>query len=105
MSCRDLHSQCKVPSQARRPSSVRRCTWVAPPLRTVLQIGLGVLRGEDGKHTKSTWTQKYSIGDHYPEGKWLRCDYGAMGEVSPAMRLPDELKECTVVGKKGTHAG
>ena len=66
---------------------------------------LGILRGEDGKRTKSTWTQKYSLSGHYPEGKWLRCDYGAMGEVSLAMRLPDEVKECTVVGKKGTHAG
>jgi len=66
---------------------------------------LGILRGEDGKRTKSTWTQKYSLGGQYPEGKWLRCDYGVMGEVSLAMRLPDEVKECTVVGKKGAHAG
>jgi len=66
---------------------------------------LGILRGEDGKRTKTTWTQKYSLGGQYPEGKWLRCDYGAMGEVSLAMRLPDELKECMVVGEKGTHAG
>jgi len=66
---------------------------------------LGILRGEDGIRIKSTWTQKYSLGGRYPEGKWLRCDYGAMGEVSLAMRLPDELKECTVVGKKGEHAG
>lgn len=66
---------------------------------------LGILRGEDGKRTKNTWTQKYSLGGRYPEGKWLRCDYGAMGEISLATRLPDDLTQCTVVGKKGVHAG
>lgn len=66
---------------------------------------LGILRGEDGERTKRSWTQRYTLDGRYPEGKWLRCDYGAMGEISLAMRLPDELKECTVVGKKGTHAG
>ena len=66
---------------------------------------LGILRGEEGKRTKASWTQKYSLEGPYPEGKWLRCDYGAMGEVALAMRLPDDIKSCTVNGRKGRHAG
>jgi hypothetical protein len=66
---------------------------------------LGILRGIDGKRTRTTWTHTYSLEGPYPEGKWLRCDYGAMGEIALAMRLPDDIKACTVKGKKGQHAG
>lgn len=66
---------------------------------------LGILRGEDGKVSKTSWTRKYSLEGRYPEGKWLRCDYGGYGEVSLAMRLPDDVKECIVKGRKGPHAG
>jgi hypothetical protein len=66
---------------------------------------LGILRGEEGKRSNGKWTRKYSLSGRYPEGKWLRCDYGALGEISLAVRLPDELKECTVIGKRGNHAG
>lgn len=66
---------------------------------------LGILRGEDGHRTKNTWTNKYVLDGPYPEGKWLRCDYGAMGEVSISMRMPDDIHECTVIGRKGEHAG
>jgi hypothetical protein len=66
---------------------------------------LGILRGEDGKRTKASWTHTYSLEGPYPEGKWLRCDYGAMGEIALAMRLPDHIKECVVKGRKGQHAG
>lgn len=66
---------------------------------------LGVLRGEEGKPTKTSWTQKYNLEGAYPEGKWLRCDYGAFGEISLGMRLPDGTAECTVTGRKGVHAG
>jgi hypothetical protein len=66
---------------------------------------LGVLRGDDPRKTKAGWTHKYSLEGIYPEGKWLRCDYGSYGEVSLARRLPDDIHECTVTGKKGEHAG
>jgi hypothetical protein len=66
---------------------------------------LGILRGEGGKVSKTSWTRKYSLEGRYPEGKWLRCDYGAYGEVSLAKRLPDDVKECIVTGHKGLHAG
>ncbi len=66
---------------------------------------LGILRGDDPRKTKTGWTHKYSLAGRYPEGKWLRCDYGSFGEVSLAKRLPDEIQECTVTGKKGEHAG
>jgi hypothetical protein len=66
---------------------------------------LGILRGDDSRKTKTGWTQTYSLAGPYPEGKWLRCDYGSLGEASLAKRLPDEIKECTVTGKKGDHAG
>lgn len=66
---------------------------------------LGVLRGRDGKSSRGSWTNYYSLEGRYPEGKWLRCDYGMLHEVSLAMRLPDDIKECTVMGKKGQHAG
>lgn len=66
---------------------------------------LGILRGEDQKSTKSAWTYKYSLAGPFPEGKWLRCDYGTLGGFSLASRLPDEVQECTVKGRKGEHAG
>jgi hypothetical protein len=66
---------------------------------------LGVLRGSNETRTKRGWTQKYALQGPYPEGKWLRCDYGTFGEVSLAKRLPDDTQECTVTGKKGEHAG
>jgi hypothetical protein len=66
---------------------------------------LGVLRESDSKTTKRGTVLTYYLAGPYPEGKWLRCDYGSLGEVSLAKRLPDETKECTVTGKKGEHAG
>lgn len=66
---------------------------------------LGILRGMEQKSTKNGWTHKYSLAGPYPDGKWLRCDYGMLGEVSLSKRLPDDIQECTVNGKKGEHAG
>lgn len=66
---------------------------------------LGMLRESTARKTKMSWTHKYALEGRYPEGKWLRCDYGSFGEVSLAKRLPDEIRECTVTGKKGEHAG
>ncbi|MDN4035503.1 STY0301 family protein [Massilia sp. YIM B02443] len=66
---------------------------------------LGVLREDRYTQTKTGWTRKYSLKGEYPEGKWLRCDYGVFGEASLAKRLPDEIQECSVTGKKGGHAG
>jgi hypothetical protein len=66
---------------------------------------LGVLRGHGTTKTRTGWMEKYSLEGPYPEGKWLRCDYGSFGAVSLAKRLPDEIRECTVTGTKGTHAG
>jgi hypothetical protein len=66
---------------------------------------LGVLRGEEQKASKDGWIHKYSLTGPYPEGKWLRCDYGPLGGISLSSRLPDEIQECTVKGKKGEHAG
>lgn len=66
---------------------------------------LGVLRGDEEKTTKSGWSHRYSLAGPYPEGKWLRCDYGSLGEFSLAKRLPDDVRECTVSGRKGQHAG
>lgn len=65
----------------------------------------GILRGEAEKTTKSGWSHRYSLAGPYPEGKWLRCDYGTLGEFSLAKRLPDDIRECTVSGRKGEHAG
>jgi hypothetical protein len=65
---------------------------------------LGVLRGGEVKPQKNGWTQKFSLAGPYPEGKWLRCDYGQGGNISLSMRLPDAIQACTVMGKKGVHA-
>jgi hypothetical protein len=70
-----------------------------PPAR------LGVLRENVATKTKAGWTRKYALNGRFPDGKWLRCDYGAYGEASLAKRLPDETQECTVTEKKGDHAG
>jgi hypothetical protein len=66
---------------------------------------LGMLRGEEQKKTKAGWSHKYSLAGPYLEGKWLRCDYGELGQISLSSRLPDDIQECTVEGKKGEHAG
>jgi hypothetical protein len=66
---------------------------------------LGVLRENSATKSKTGWTHRYALDGRYPEGKWLRCDYGSFGEMSLAKRLPDETQECTVTGKKGEHAG
>lgn len=66
---------------------------------------LGVLRERTATKSKKGWTQKYALDGGFPEGKWLRCDYGPFGEMSLAKRLPDETRECTVTGSKGEHAG
>ena len=66
---------------------------------------LGVLRERDATKTKTGWRRTYALDGQYPDGKWLRCDYGAFGEVSLAKRLPDEISKCTVTGTKGVHAG
>lgn len=66
---------------------------------------LGLLHEKDATKTSTGWSRTYSLEGRYPEGKWLRCDYGAFGELSLAKRLPDEVRQCTVTGKKGEHAG
>jgi hypothetical protein len=66
---------------------------------------LGILRGDDPRKTKTGTIQIYSLAGPYPEGKWLRCDYGSFGEISMAKRLPDDTKECTVKKKQGEHSG
>ncbi|MEM8514386.1 hypothetical protein RCH14_003731 [Massilia sp. MP_M2] len=66
---------------------------------------LGLIRERDATKTKTAWKRTYALDGHYPDGKWLRWDYGAFGEVSLAKRLPDEITTCTVTGKKGAHAG
>jgi hypothetical protein len=66
---------------------------------------LGILRESGSSKTKTGWTHKYTLDARYPEGKWLRCDYGFFGEASLAKRLPNEVRECTVTGKKGKHSG
>lgn len=66
---------------------------------------LGILRESESKVRKTSTTQKYSLDGRHPEGKWLRCDYGSLGEMSLAQRLPDDIQECTVIRKKGAHAG
>jgi hypothetical protein len=66
---------------------------------------MGVLRENTSTKTRAGWTRKYALEGPYPEGKWLRCDYGSYGEMSLARRLPDVTRECTVTGRKGAHAG
>lgn len=66
---------------------------------------LGILRGQEVMSTKTDWSHKYSLAGPYPEGKWLRCDYGESGQISLSKRLPDDIQECTVKGTKGEHAG
>lgn len=66
---------------------------------------LGILRGGEVKQKKNGWTQQFSLAGPYPDGKWLRCDYGEGGNISLSMRLPDAIQRCVVNGKKGIHAG
>lgn len=66
---------------------------------------MGQMRGETTRQGKNSWTDRYSLEGHYPDGKWLQCDYGMLNEVSLSKRLPDDTKECTVTGKKGEKAG
>jgi hypothetical protein len=64
---------------------------------------LGIFRGGEVVKTKTGWSQNFSLIGRYPEGKWLRCDYGSVGAISLSKRLPDEITECKVSWKKGEH--
>lgn len=41
----------------------------------------GALRPGAAAKTRTGWTQKYALDGLYPEGKWLRCDYGGFAEI------------------------
>jgi len=64
-----------------------------------------VLHETSSTKAKTGAMQKYALDGRYPEGKWLRCDYGAGGEFSLAKRLPDDTRECAITQRNGEHAG
>ncbi len=66
---------------------------------------LGILKGQEVKTTRTGWEHQYSLAGPYPEGKWLRCDYGEFGQVSLSKRLPDGIQNCIVKATKARHAG
>jgi hypothetical protein len=66
---------------------------------------LGQLRGTATREGKTTWTHTYDLTGPFPEGKWLQCSYGMLNEVSLSKRLDDDIKACTITGRKGDKAG
>lgn len=41
----------------------------------------------------------------YPEGKWLQCSYGVLGEVTLSRKMDDGISLCEVTYRKGSKAG
>lgn len=57
------------------------------------------------RHGKDQWSYTYTFEGTYPEGKWLQCTYGEFNQVALSRRMPDEIKECTFIYRKGAKAG
>lgn len=53
---------------------------------------------------KLSWTDVYRFEGPYPDGKWLECRYGGLGEVVLARQLPLQTVECVVHVAKGPKA-
>jgi hypothetical protein len=66
---------------------------------------LGRMIGEAGKSRKNAWVTRYPLTGDFSRGKWFTCDYGSLNEVSLSRRLPNDTKECTVIGRLGELAG
>lgn len=57
------------------------------------------------RSSKGATVLSYRLEGSYPDGKWLQCRYGALGEVSLSKRLDDSVSFCEFTYKKGRKAG
>lgn len=65
----------------------------------------GDLADYSSRKGKNEWSYTYDLNRDFPDGKWLECGYGAHNEVTLSQRLPDTVKMCTFVYRKGKQAG
>jgi hypothetical protein len=57
------------------------------------------LKPDDGAESKTTLTQIWNFQAN-PDGKWIVCYFGDRDLIALSRRLPDEIKQCTVVQLK-----
>lgn len=57
------------------------------------------------KTGKKQWSYIYDLDRDFPDGKWLECGYGSHNEITLSKRMPDTIKSCTFVYRKGAKAG
>lgn len=57
------------------------------------------------KTGKKQWSYTYDLDRDFPDGKWLECGYGSHNEITLSRRMPDTIKSCTFVYRKGAKAG
>jgi hypothetical protein len=71
-----------------------------PELRAVLTGDSTWRRG------LTEWTTTYNLRDGgFPNGKWMECRYGELGQISLSIRLHDQTQACTLRFGKGENAG
>ncbi|MGO4381661.1 STY0301 family protein [Pseudoduganella sp. RAF53_2] len=66
---------------------------------------LGELADFTERSAKREWSRTYELDGQFPNGKWLACMYGEGDQVSLGMRLPESVKSCTFVYRKGQYVG
>jgi hypothetical protein len=54
---------------------------------------------------KKQWSYAYDLDREFPDGKWLECGYGTHNEITLSQRMPDSIKSCTFIYRKGEKAG
>lgn len=57
------------------------------------------------KPGKNQWSYTYDLDREFSDGKWLECGYGTHNEITLSQRMPDAIKLCTFVYRKGEKAG
>lgn len=57
------------------------------------------------KPGKTEWSYTYDLNREFPDGKWLECGYGAHNEVTLSKPIPDAVRSCSFIYRKGAKAG
>ncbi|WP_420213838.1 STY0301 family protein [Janthinobacterium fluminis] len=53
------------------------------------------------KPGKKQWSYTYDLDREFSDGKWLECGYGTHNEITLSQRMPDSIKSCIFVYRKG----
>jgi len=65
----------------------------------------GNLAEYTSRRGKNVWSYTYNLERDFPDGKWLECGYGTHNQLTLSRRLPDAIKACTFLYRRGEKAG